>query len=375
MVNDIRSAHSTEQDTETAARDLVSQLAGETPLALIFFASPDHDGRKLSSSLKHAFPAAQVIGCSTAGELTQRVSTTGTVSLLSLGASKVHRAASALAQFEPSLAGGVEQAMADLSKQLRVDLREVDADRYVGITLIEGLQMHEEAVNAALGNEAPLLSFVGGSAGDNGRFEKTRVYCNGEASDSGAALLVLEAAVPFAIGKTCSFEPQSRPVTVTRFDPSTRTLYELDERPVLETYAELLGLAPSDLDARVFMKHPLGVMIDDKPWIRSPQQVTPDGGLRLYCQLHEGTQVHVMRSTDLIGDTRRALAKIKEQLGGNLSGGLVFNCILRRLELDADQLHQPFVESFAGTETAGFHTYGESWLGHINQTLTGLWFS
>jgi hypothetical protein len=47
---------------------------------------------------------------------------------------------------------------------------------------------------------------------------------------------------------------------------------------------------------------------------------------------------------------------------------------LRRLELDAKQRHEPFIASFAGLEMAGFHTYGESWLGHINQTLTGLWF-
>jgi hypothetical protein len=144
---------------------------------------------------------------------------------------------------------------------------------------------------------------------------------------------------------------------------------------VLEVYAEAVGCQKHELNADVFMTNPLGVMIEGKPWIRSPQVVLADGGLRFYCELVEGSPIHVMRSTDLVGDTRRELKRVRETLGGQLSGGLAFNCILRRLELDAKQQHEAFLEAFEGLEVAGFHTYGESWLGHINQTLTGLWFA
>jgi hypothetical protein len=48
---------------------------------------------------------------------------------------------------------------------------------------------------------------------------------------------------------------------------------------------------------------------------------------------------------------------------------------LRRLEIDAKKLDGPFYESFKNLEVAGFHTYGESWLGHVNQTLTALLFA
>jgi hypothetical protein len=116
-------------------------------------------------------------------------------------------------------------------------------------------------------------------------------------------------------------------------------------------------------------------MIDGQPWIRSPQQVLPDGGIRLGCQVLDGAELHVMQSMDLVADTRREIARVAGVLGGTISGGLAFNCVLRRLELDAKNLHGPFLEAFSGMEMCGFHTYGESWLGHINQTLTGLWFS
>lgn len=374
MARDICSAHTRQQDVSRAADELISQLAGEDPVAIAFFAAHTYDGAALSGMLGRAFPKAQVIGCSTAGEITQRASCVGSVSLLALGPSKVRRAAAVLARFDDGVEDGVQRAMAAMSKALDVDLRTADPERYVGVTLVEGLRMHEEAANAALGNGAPLLSFVGGSAGDNAEFRTTRVYCNGEASDNGAALLLLDAAVPFVIGKTCSFEPKSEAFTVTRADVAQRVVYELDHRPVLEVYAEAVGRRPNEVNADVFMTNPLGLMIEGQPWIRSPQQVCADGGLKFYCQLLEGASVHVMQSTDLVEDTRREIARVRAALGGTMSGGFAFNCILRRLELDAKNLHGAFLESFAGLEVGGFHTYGESWLGHINQTLTGLWF-
>ena len=258
--------------------------------------------------------------------------------------------------------------------RLEIDLRTADPKRYVGVVLVEGLRMKEEQANAALGNAAPMLSFVGGSAGDGLDFKGTSVFCNGQVSSDGAALLLLDAAVPYAVGKTCSFEPLGPKHTVTRADVPERIVYELDGRPVLDVYAEAVGKAKSELDSQVFMTNPLGLMIDGKPWIRSPQRTLPDGGLKLYCQLLESTDIHVMRNLDLVADTRAEIERIRSELGGRLSGGLAFNCILRRLELDAKQQHRAFLEAFSGLEMGGFHTYGESWLGHINQTLTGLWF-
>ncbi len=122
------------------------------------------------------------------------------------------------------------------------------------------------------------------------------------------------------------------------------------------------------------MLHPFGLMIDDKPWIRSPQRVLPDGGLRFYARVLEDEQIDVMQSTDLVADTAGSIARARSELKGQLSGGLAFNCVLRRLELDAGNRHGAFLATFGSTPVAGFHTYGESWLGHVNQTLTALWF-
>jgi hypothetical protein len=52
----------------------------------------------------------------------------------------------------------------------------------------------------------------------------------------------------------------------------------------------------------------------------------------------------------------------------------MFNRILRRLEIDQKNLGDRFVDALADIPTAGFPTYGESWLGHINRTLTAVLF-
>ena len=321
MARDICSAHSERLDARAAAAELVEQLAGTNPLVIAFFACHRHDLGALGSELQRAFPRASVIGCTTAGELTQRVSTVGTVSLLALGPGKVRRAAAALAGFENGVDAGIARATQEIAARLEIDLRAADPKRYVGVVLVEGLRMKEEQANAALGNAAPMLSFVGGSAGDGLDFMGTRVFCNGQVSSDGAAVLLLDVAVPYAVGKTCSFEPLGPKHTVTKANVPERIVYELDGRPVLDVYAEAVGKAKSELDSQVFMTNPLGLMIDGKPWIRSPQRTLPDGGLKLYCQLLESTDIHVMRNLDLVADTRAEIERIRSELGGRLSGG------------------------------------------------------
>jgi len=297
MSRDIAHAFTSQRDAGAAANELLRQFGELEARAVFFFCSPSHDGAALSAALHRRYPRAEVIGCTTAGELTSATYGVDSVSALALSEAKVRRCAGALARFEGGVEEGTRQAMARIGRALELDLRGADPQKYVGVVLLEGLKMREEDTNVALGNIAPLLSFVGGSAGDNLEFKETRVFYNGETSSDGAAL--------------------------------------------------------------------------GSPWIRSPQRLMPDGGLRFYCKVHDGMEMHLMRATDLMQDTRQAIERARAQLGG-LAGGLLFNCILRRLELDDKGQHAAFLRAFEGLQAAGFHTYGESWLGHINQTLTAL---
>lgn len=102
--------------------------------------------------------------------------------------------------------------------------------------------------------------------------------------------------------------------------------------------------------------------------------MTSEGGVRFYAQILEGLDVQLMDSGDLLGETASAVAAARAELGAHLSGAIWFNCILRRLELDAGNLTESFLSCLGGIPAAGFHTYGETWRGHVNQTLVGVVF-
>lgn len=359
---------------ETLAGALLDGLGARPASTVMYFASSQYDPRELAGPLSARFPGACVIGCSTSGEFTDEQTGTGTVTAIALPQGMLLRSYAALGELSDNPSAGTDAAIAAVEAELGSSLRGLDPARYLGFVLIDGMHGAEELVNERIGNAAPVLDFVGGSAGDDLAFQSTWVAVGDQISHQGVAILVAEAGVPFHVVKTCSFTPSGAVLRITDADVETRTVRKFDGRPAVEAYAQALGLEPDQVDASAFMAHPVGLLIDGEPWIRSPQMVTPDGGIRFYAQILEGMEVEVMNAGDLVSETRIAIDEARSELGGRATGAVMFNCILRRLEMDAKQTSKPFLEVFSGIPLAGFHTYGETWLGHMNQTLTGVVF-
>ncbi len=369
-------AHTTGPAADAVAAvvaELRRGLDGRTAAVVCWFASSAYDPADLAGPLAGAFPEAQVLGCSTAGEFTDAATGTGGLSAIALPTDVVTRVHAGLGDLSGGVVEGTDDAVAAVQAGFGTPLRDLDATNHLGLVLIDGMHAAEEAVNSRLGDAAPLLGVVGGSAGDDLAFSATWVALGGEVSWNGVVFAVAEVAVPFHVVKTCSFVPSGRTLRITKANTATRTVVEFDGVPAVQAYAAALGTTADQVDSSLFMSHPVGMMFDGEPWIRSPQTVT-DEGLRFYAEILEGTEVEIMDSTDLVGDTAAAVRDAVAAVGGHASGALMFNCILRRLELDAKDAGQAFVEAFDGVPTCGFHTYGETYLGHVNQTLTGVVF-
>lgn len=375
MTRHILSASSANASTESAVAEIVAQLEGLKPALIVFFTSTAHDGVAITEGLKKFAPNAAITGCSTAGEFTDKTYTTGAISVLAFSSEKVKRVATAMATYESGVEAGVLEATRKLSQQFGADLRELDPKTHVGFIFNEALHFREDEVDEVLGHAAPLLSFVGGSAGDDWQMKAGRVYENGRVSEDGCVLTLIELNAPYAILKTTSFE--STPVTLRMDKVDGRAVHVINGKPAVEAYAEAINVPIEKLDHMAFMANPLGVMIDGEPWLRSVVGLLPDGALNFGARMLEGSELQLLRPKDLVGDTTRAINETVAKLGQPAAGAVFFNCAHRCLAINAMKIQAPFAQALtdAGFPIAGFHCYGEDWIVHLNQTLVGVVFA
>jgi hypothetical protein len=263
----------------------------------------------------------------------------------------------------------VSQAFTGFEQHFNRPLSSLDIHRYVGLVLVDGLSGAEDQLMEKLGDRTD-LSFVGGSAGDDLKFQRTQVLLDGKAYTDAALLVLLRLRNGFDIVKTQSCASTGHVLTATRVDELHRTVLQFNHKPALEAYAEALDV-PVEQASASFPHHPLGLMIGDEPFVRSPQS-TQDGSIRFYCQIREGTELEVLNTRDIVADTGAAVQA--QRLSGEIVGLIDFNCILRTLQLRAESQCDRYGAVFAGIPSIGFATYGEEYLGHMNQTSTMLLF-
>jgi hypothetical protein len=121
-----------------------------------------------------------------------------------------------------------------------------------------------------------------------------------------------------------------------------------------------------------FLAHPVGVVVgDNEPFVRAPARFEGDD-MVFYCQLAEGVTANLLESTpDIVEQTREDLAAALAKFGP-CSGIIDFDCVLRMMTIESLKLSEAYGRVFDAVPTIGFNTYGESYIGHINQTATML---
>jgi len=240
----------------------------------------------------------------------------------------------------------------------------------VGIVLTDGLSGKEELIIDRIG-DLTNVNFIGGSAGDDLKFAATYVYANGKSYTNAAVLALIEPVGDFTFVKTQSFCQLPQKLVVTKANEAAREVLEFNHKPAAVAYAEALGTTVADAPNH-FMHNPVGLVFEGEPFVRSPQQIKGDS-MHFYCSVVEGMELTLLESTDIIADTKKAVDAARQELGG-ISGIINFNCILRTLELGQKGLSNTYGELFSGVPTIGFSTYGEQYIGHVNQTATILVF-
>jgi hypothetical protein len=362
----ITTTYTQNTSAEGAARELATQLAGFGARFVLFFASPDYDVRALGTALRKAFGDVPSLGCTTAGEIITGQMLKNSVVLMGFDSEELRTAHVAAVQ-DMQNPDSVDQAVETLATSVGSSPHDLDPGQYLGLILHDGLSVAEENVMGRLG-DLTNIPFVGGSAGDNARFEATHVFVDFEPRQNISGIALLEPTRPYHILKTQSFDVTDTVLTVTDVDEATRTVHSFDDRPAAEAYAEAVGVTTDRLPER-FQDSPLGlVMGDGEPFVRSPQQIKGTDVV-FYCQVKKGMRLHVLRARDIVQNTQRDLQAKLDEIGG-ARAAINFHCILRTLELHGKEQEEPYGKVFAEVPTVGFSTYGESYIGHINQTST-----
>lgn len=365
----IQTAYSQSDDINEAVSQIKAQFDSLDSKIVLFFASSNFDPEMTASAFKETFAGTPTFGCSTAGEIVSGKMLKNAVVAMALSTSVIEDFSFQVVQKIKS-ENNTAQAIKEFENHFGVAASEMDFEKYVGIILMDGLSGAEERVMDNLGDLTNVM-FIGASAGDDLKFSKTWVFADGKAYTDAALLIMLKPGVPFSFIKTQSFVAKPQKLVPTRVDEETREVLEFNGMPAAKAYAEAIGVPQDELESR-FMVNPIGLMINDEPFIRSPQRLNGDT-VAFYCMVSEGMELSLLESLDIISDTKAAVEKKRAEMGG-LSGIINFNCILRTLELEKKNITEEYGKIFSDIPTIGFSTYGEAFIGHINQTSTMLVF-
>ena len=259
----------------------------------------------------------------------------------------------------------VAKAFKSFEESLGKPMKDLDPERYAGIVIIDGVSECEEELNDNLGNRTN-VTFVGGSASDDFKFERTWLFVDGKAYTNAAILILMEPTNGFSMLKTQSFKLTDQKLTPTKVDEHRRMVLEFDGKPALLAYAEALEVSADDV-AKHFIKHPVGLVLDEQNYfVRSPIRIEGTSVV-FHCVVKEGLALTLLQSADIVSSTRSDLQKC-----GKIQAVVDFNCSLRFIELNNENHLKEYSEIFKDVSAIGFSTYGESYIGHMNQTSTML---
>ncbi|MER9231192.1 FIST signal transduction protein [Mesorhizobium sp. M0622] len=364
-----------ESDADAFARAVAAEaVAIDAGFALLFFSQSLIEAVALSEALKTHAPALDYAGCSTAGEITPKGLEGGQILAMLLPSASFSAASTMVENLSSSGMDGITGEVEALRRSLRGRIGHERADTTFALCFIDGLSYAEEAVTSAIHWGLDDIPLIGGSAGDDLKFETTRLISNGKVTSDSAIIVLITTEIPFHVFKTDNFVPTDEKLVVTASDPDRRIVREFNAMNAAEEYAAAVGMVAQMLTPLSFASHPVVVKVGGEFYCRSIQKMHADGSLSFFCAIDDGVVLAVAQPKDMVEATRAALSDVGERLGG-IDMIIGFDCVLRRLDARNRQVFREISELYKVNNVIGFSTYGEQYRSmHLNQTFTGIAF-
>ena len=323
----------------------------------LLFISPDFnlkDDVLLSLNLK--YPKSTIIGCSTAGEISDVTVKDKTISLTAIQLEKttLKKVSFQIKDMNCSYKAGEEIA----NKLNENDLKHV-------IVLSDGLNINGADLVSGLKSKIPRVSITGGLAADGSAFNKTFVINDGKIVDKtivGLGFYGDDLKVGYSSkGGWDSFGIE-RLVTKS----NKNVLYELDGMPALEIYKSFLGEYANDLPSSGLL-FPLSMRNSKNttPLVRTILAINEeDQSLTFAGNIPQDSYVRLMKANidRLISGAEDSAISANKNLKETSELAILISCVGRRLVLK--QLVEEEVEvvrDVIGDKPCitGFYSYGE----------------
>lgn len=360
-------------NVDEAVKELCSKLRQNKSSynAILFFASSNYDFEQMSTQIKSAFENAEVIGCTTSGEVCNEGFFDNSVVLTALSCSKTKFKGVLIDdadKFPMVEKYEIERAASQIGISFNSSFSGNDS---FALTFICGLRNAEEStmtlLNTIIGNSNFLIA--GGSAGDDLKFKTTFVSYNGVCSSSGAVVLFVKTECKFDIRKENIFQSTGKSVSLTKVVPEKRLILLMDGKNPRKRYAELVGVRESEVE-KALLSHPLGRVFGDNTFISSIASFNSDGTINMYSRVLQDSVLEILEPIDAIAEAKKTCEVIKQKIP-NPGCVLFINCILRTIGFKQQQLTESITRVWSSNFSTycGFSSYGEQ-IGHVNSNQT-----
>ncbi len=368
----ITTAVSFARQVDDVAKDLAQQLCSAEVGFVLFFCSAKYDLPALSTALTAYFTDIDLVGCTTAGEISSEGYGRGCISAIGFDRQHFSVASVLIDQMERFSLYDAQELVENLVSECRGNAVAPIKDHSFALTLLDGLSSREEVVLAALSAALGSIPHFGGSAGDDNHLTHTHVYYDGQFHNGAAVVVLINTHLDFEVFTTHHLQPSTEKLVVTKVDSDSRRVLEFNAEPAAKEYARLIGCRLDELDMHLFASYPLAVKISDRYYPRAIQQTNSDHSLTFYCAVENGIVLTAMHTSSLLDNVNQVFQGLNQRLGEPLIT-IGCDCFLRRLEIDSKGGQQAIEEVLKKQNVIGFNTYGEQFNGmHINQTFTGV---
>lgn len=345
-------------------------LAAIAPQLVFAFGSvAPFTAQGLHGALKAAFPGARLVGCTTAGEISDDGVSDGEVvlSAIAFDAPGFEVATTQLGGMDDSRAAGARLA-ADLVAKAGAGLHNV-------LVLGQGVDINGSALIEGFESVLPEgVALSGGLAGDGAAFKET--FTMSDAAVGNRQLVAIGfhgARTRVSHGTFHGWQPFGPARKVTR--SAGNVLFELDGEPALDVYKRYLGEYAKDLPGSglLFPFEMLGEDLNAVGLIRTILAVDEAAGsLVLAGDILENGYLKLMHaSTDsLVEGAQTAAERTFDPAAGGESLALLVSCVGRKLVMGArvDEEVEAVADVFGQqAHVTGFYSNGE-----ISPLLKGL---